>query len=55
MEVGERDLDEGSQKVQTPVIRQISIGDVMHNMIINTAIYYIWKSSDYNENIFSIF
>ena len=37
----EGDMDEGSQKVQTPVIRQISIGDVMHNMIINTAIYYI--------------
>ena len=46
-EVGEweeRELDEGSQKVQTSGSK-VSTGDVMYNMIkiINTAVHHEWK------------
>ena len=39
----EGELDEGSQNVQIPIIRQINTKDVMYNMIniINTAVCYI--------------
>ena len=63
-EDGEGELEEGGQKVQTLVIRWVSIRDVMYNVmtVTNTAIWYTGKlervnpkSSHHKEEIVFLF
>lgn len=48
-----KDLEEGGQKAQLPIIRYVSTGDVMYKRmtIVNTAVWCIGSSQEKNWGV----